>query len=69
VIVARPSPTTILVRHDAIVALGMSAMELMAVVGDARTIDAARVAPGDTVRLAVRRDGDDVTLLRIEKLR
>lgn len=57
----------ILVRHEAVAGLGMSAMELMAVAGEPSAIDAAAVAPGDTVRLAVRRRNDDVVLIRIEK--
>lgn len=68
-LVARPSTGMILVRHDAVADLGMTAMELMAVVGEAALIDAAGVAPGDAVRLAVRRRGDDVVLIRIEKTR
>jgi hypothetical protein len=69
VLVARPSPGLLLVRHDAVAALGMSAMELMAVVGDARLIDAANVAPGDTVRLGVRERDNDLVLIRIDKIR
>jgi Cu/Ag efflux protein CusF len=57
----------LLIRHEAVAALGMSAMELMAVSGDPATIDAARVGTGDEVRLAVRRQDDDVRLIRIEK--
>ena len=67
-LVARPSPEMILVRHEAVAALGMSAMELMAVVGEAAVIDRAGVAPGDQVRLAVRQRDADVVLIRIEKL-
>jgi Cu/Ag efflux protein CusF len=69
VIVARPAPGMLLVRHEAVAALGMSAMELMAVVGEPAAIDAATVAPGDQVRLAVRRRDEDVTLIRIEKIK
>ena len=69
VIVARSGPGMLLVRHEAVAALGMSAMELMAVVGDPATIDAARVGPGDEVRLAVRRQDDQVKLIRIERIR
>ncbi|MBI1734956.1 MAG: copper-binding protein [Candidatus Rokubacteria bacterium] len=57
----------ILVRHEAVAALGMSAMELMAVVGDPAVIDRAGVAPGDQVRLAVRQRDADLLLIRIEK--
>lgn len=69
VLVARPSAGMLLLRHDAVAALGMDRMDLMAVLGDAATIDAARVAPGDAVRLAVRRQGEDLLLIRIEKVR
>ena len=69
VFVARPAPNTILVRHAAVAALAMNAMELMAIVGEPRTIDAAGVAPGDLVKLAVRRRDDDLVLIRIEKIR
>jgi hypothetical protein len=47
----------------------MGAMEMMAVRGSPATLDAARVTPGDRVRLAVRPDGDAVTLVWIERLR
>lgn len=67
-LVARPAANLILVRHDAAPALGMASMELMAVFSDSALLDAAGVTPGDRVRLAVRRQGEDVTLLRVEKL-
>lgn len=67
-IVARPASNLILVRHDALAALGMGSMELMAVLADPALLDAAGVRPGDRVRLAVRRRNDDLTLLRVEKL-
>jgi Cu/Ag efflux protein CusF len=67
VLVARPTPGTILVRHEAVAALGMSAMEMMAIVGDPAVIDRAGVAPGDPVRLAVRRRDEEIVLIRIEK--
>jgi nitric oxide reductase large subunit len=69
VLVARLHAGMILVRHDAVAALEMGAMELMAVAGDPPVIDAAGVVPGDPVRLAVRRQGDEVRLIRIEKIR
>ena len=59
----------LLVRHEAVAALGMGAMELMAVLGEPAAIDRAGVAPGDPVRLAVRQRGADAVLLRIEKAR
>lgn len=66
-VVARAAPDLLLVRHQPV--SGMGAMEMMAVRAEAATLDAARVAPGDRVRLAVRQAGDDVTLVWIEKLR
>ena len=68
-VVARAAPDLILVRHQPISALGMGAMELMAVHGSPAILDAARVVPGDRVRLAVRQDGDTVTLVWIERSR
>jgi len=67
-IVARPASHLILVRHEAVSALGMASMELMAVLADPALLDAAGIHPGDRVRLAVRRRENDLTLLRIEKL-
>ena len=67
-IVARPAFNLILVRHDAVAALGMGSMELMAVLAEPALLDAAGVRPGDRVRLAVRRKNDELTLLRLEKL-
>ena len=67
-IVARPAVNLILVRHDAVPALGMTSMELMAVFSDPALLDKAVVNPGDRVRLAVRRKNDELTLLRIHKL-
>jgi Cu/Ag efflux protein CusF len=66
-LVARPSPDTILVRHDPIAALGMSAMELMAITGDPALLDASGARPGDQVRLAVRPINDQLILVRIER--
>jgi copper binding protein CusF len=57
----------IVVRHEAVGSLGMEAMDLMAVVGDPATIDAAAVRPGDAVRLAVKPRERELTLLRIER--
>ena len=67
-IVARPAANLILVRHEAVPALGMTSMELMAVFSDPALLDDVNVNPGDRVRLAVRRKNDDLTLLRIQKL-
>lgn len=67
VLVARASPGLILVRHEAV--FGMAAMDLMAVTGDPVLLDRANVKPGDAVRLAVKPEGDDLRLIRIEKVR
>jgi hypothetical protein len=67
-IVARAAPDTILVRHQPVSGLGMGAMEMMAVRGSPRVLDAAGLAPGQRVRLAVRRDGDALVLVWIEKM-
>ena len=65
---ARPAANLVLIRHDPVYALGMSAMDLMAVFGDPAHIDAAGLAPGDRVRLAVRRVDSQLTLIRITKV-
>jgi hypothetical protein len=67
--VARPAANLLLVRHDAIPALGMREMELMAIFGDPAVIDRAGVTPTDRVRMAVRSQGDQLTLVWIERLR
>lgn len=68
-LVARPEPGLLLVRHEAVAGLGMRAMELMAIRADPATVDAARVGPGARVRLAVRPEGDEIVLLRIDAIR
>jgi Cu/Ag efflux protein CusF len=68
-IVARPASNMILVRHDAIAALGMGAMELMAVYADPALLDASGARPGDRVRLAVRPVDDQLALIRIDTVR
>jgi hypothetical protein len=67
VLVARAKPDMILVRHEAV--FGMGAMDLMAVIGDPAMIDRADVKPGDLVRLAVKPRGNELQLIKIEKLR
>jgi hypothetical protein len=67
-IVGRPAANLILVQHEAVAALGMAPMELMAVFSDPALLERAAVKPGDRVRMAVRRRNDELTLLRIEKL-
>jgi Cu/Ag efflux protein CusF len=68
-VIARPAANLILIRHDPVEALGMGAMELMAVFGEPQQIDAAAPVPGDRVRLTVRSVEGQLTLLRITKLR
>ena len=67
--VARPAANLILIRHEPVQALGMGAMELMAVFGEPDQIEAAALAPGDRVRLAVRPVDSQLTLIRIAKVR
>ncbi|MGH7303234.1 MAG: copper-binding protein [Candidatus Rokuibacteriota bacterium] len=67
-IVARPSSDMLLVRHDPVSALGMGAMELMAVSASPALLDPVGPKPGDRVKLAVRQRDDQLILIRIEKL-
>ena len=67
-IVARPAPDMLLVRHEAVSALGMSAMELMAVSASPALLEPVALKPGDRVRLAVRQHDNQLVLIRIEKL-
>lgn len=65
--VARAGPDLILVRHETLPVLGMSAMEQMAVSVTPAQIDPLGLTPGDRVRLAVRQEGDELRLVRIER--
>ena len=67
-VMLRATGNLLLVRHDPVPGLGMGAMDLMAVSADPATLDAAALAPGDRVRLAVRQRGDELVLLRVQKL-
>jgi Cu/Ag efflux protein CusF len=67
-IVARPAPDMLLVRHDPVSALGMSAMELMAISASPALLDPVGPKPGDRVKLAVRQRDDQLVLIRIERL-
>ena len=67
-VVARAGPGLLIVRHEAASALGMAAMELMAVEGTPAIFDATPLAAGDRVRLAVRAEGDRIRVVWIEKL-
>jgi hypothetical protein len=69
VVVARAAPNLLVVRHEAVPALGMTAMDLMTVVAEPGQLDAVDPHPGDRVRLAVRQRGDELMLVRIEPLR
>ena len=66
-VVARAAPDLLLIRHQPVTALGMGAMEMMAVRSAPGKLDAARLAPGDRVRLAVRPRGDEIVLLWVER--
>ncbi|HEY2992335.1 MAG TPA: copper-binding protein, partial [Methylomirabilota bacterium] len=66
-IVALAAPDLLLVRHEAIAGLGMSAMETMAVRVAPSQLTGLSFQPGDRVRLVVRPQGDDLVLVRIEK--
>ncbi len=68
-VLARPASNLLIVRHEAVEALGMSRMEMMAVFGEPALLDAADLRAGDRVRLGVRRRNDEIVLIRIEKLR
>ena len=65
--VARAAPDLILVRHETLPVLGMSAMEQMAVAVTPDQVDPLALEPGDPVRLAVRQEGDQLRLVRIER--
>jgi len=65
--VARATPDLILVRHEVIAPLGMSAMEQMAVSVVPAQVDPLALRPGERLRLAVRQDGDRLVLVRIER--
>jgi hypothetical protein len=65
--VARAAPDLILVRHEAVAALGMSSMEQMAVSVTPDQVDPLGLRPGERVRLAVRQEGDRLVCLRLER--
>ena len=63
----RAAPDLLLVRHEAISALGMSAMETMAVIVTSEQLAPLDLKRGDRVRLAVRPRGDDLVLVWIKR--
>ena len=65
-VVARAAPDLLLVRHEAIAALGMRAMETMAVSVTPGQLTGLELKPGARVRLAVRPRGDDLVLVWIK---
>jgi Cu/Ag efflux protein CusF len=65
--VARAAPDLILVRHETLAVLGMSAMEQMAISVAPAQVDPLALKPGDQLRLAVRQDGERLVLVRIER--
>jgi hypothetical protein len=67
--VARAAPDLILIRHQPVTALGMGAMETMAVRGAPATLDAAGLVAGQRVRLAVRQEAEVLQLVWIETLK
>ena len=63
----RAAPDLLLVRHEAISALGMSAMETMALIVTPEQLAPLDLKRGDRVRLAVRPRGDDLVLVWIKR--
>ena len=68
VLVSRPTPDLIVVRHEPVAGLGMGAMELMAVSAEPALLDPLAPKEGERVKLAVRQRDDRLILLRIERL-
>jgi len=66
-VIALAGPELLLVRHEAIAGLRMNAMETMAVKVTPGQLASLDLKPGDRVRLAVRSQGDDLLLVRIER--
>lgn len=67
-VVARAGAGLLIIRHEAVSGLGMSAMELMVVEGEPALLDAAALRAGDRVRLAVRSQGERIVAVWVEKL-
>ena len=67
---ARAGDTAILVGHEAIPALSMGSMELMAFDVESKTLlDQAGLKPGDRVRLTIRQTRDRLLVVKIDKFR
>ena len=66
-VLKRAAPDLLLVRHEAISGLGMSAMETMAVTVTPDQLAPLDPQPGDRVRLAVRPVGGDLVLVWIKR--
>ncbi len=62
--------TAILVGHEAIPALSMGSMELMAFDVESKALlDQTGLKPGDRVRLTIRQTPDRLLVVKIDKLR
>lgn len=66
---ARAGEATILVGHEAVPALSMGSMELMAFDVESKALlDQAGLKPGDRVRLTIRQTSDRLLVVRIDRL-
>jgi len=63
----RAAPDLLIVRHEAISGLGMTAMETMAVTVTPEQLTPLDLKAGDRVRLAVRPSGNDLILVWIKR--
>ena len=67
---SRAGDTAILVGHEAIPALSMGSMELMAFDVESKTLlDQAGLKAGDRVRLTIRQTPDRLLVVKIERVR
>ena len=67
---ARAGDTAILVGHEAVPALSMGSMELMAFDVESKALlDQTGLKPGDRVRLTIRQTPDRLLVVKIDKLR
>ena len=66
---ARAGEATILVGHEAIPALSMGSMELMAFDVESKALlDRAALKPGDRVRLTIRQTPDRLLVVKLDKV-